>query len=398
VGRLFTAPRQTASQNDIIITVTPHIIRSAGINKEDYLAREAGAIQGGMSQSVETVVNRAQAEEEEERRIIANQQGVPLDQQPGVAPQTTIPASNQQRANSAPRVQPVNNTGKRSISDNNLIAPPASSAPSNPVVAVPSFPDQPQAEPQAEAGQAKEGEAPDLSQYMQQPAQPVAPASVVAASRPENVERAIAKMMAEERARKAAETSNASANKAAAQPEPEFPKEFMPTPGPRQKVAPAAPKMAPSAPAPAKPGAGAGMMFTLSSNNSRQQLGKVFSVTVEVNGQSQMSGANVALKFDEKKLRVKSVKDAGMFGAQPDLGYDINGGNLVVRIKNPNNSPARAAGRLLTIEFEPLSPGEAEISFNNNDTKARIGSALTSASGNSTTIVIGRVSAASEAK
>ncbi len=401
LGRLFTTPRQTSSQSDIIITVTPHIIRSAGINSQDYLARNAGVIQGGMTQSIEEVVNRAQAEEDEERRLIAqqNQPGVPLDA-PAAAPQTTVPASNN-RAGAAPptTIRPVSNqTSGRVINEKSLIAPPVSS---NPSVNVPSAPDQPLSDTRLQGGdgqnprgdgqapQGKDGEQPDLSQYMTQPAQPVAPASVVPASKPEHVERAIARLMAEERARKAAEASNKSAKP---QPEPEFPKEYL-TPGPNQRVTQATPKMGPTA------SSASGINFRLSpSPIPKQQIGKTFSVTVEVNGQSQMSGANVALKFDGKKLRVKSVKDAGMFGNQPELISDINDSSLVVRIKNPQNTPVRAGGRLITIEFETLAAGETEIAFNNNDTKARIGSALTAASGNSVQVVISRDSVASEAK
>ena len=77
LGRLFTTPKQTSSQSDIVITVTPHIIRSAEIKPEDYLARLSGTQQAGMTQSIEDVVFRAQAEEEQERRQIA-QQTTPL--------------------------------------------------------------------------------------------------------------------------------------------------------------------------------------------------------------------------------------------------------------------------------------------------------------------------------
>src|SRR5262249_21794932 len=134
------------------------------------------------------------------------------------------------------------------------------------------------------------------------------------------------------------------------EPQAEFPKEYL-TPGPNQKAPQAAPKVTNP---PASAG-NSGISFNLSPKPVKQQIGKTFTITVEVNGQSQMSGANVALKFDEKKLRVKSVKDAGLFGNQPELGYDINNGNLVVRIKHPQNSPSRASGRLITVEFETLA-------------------------------------------
>jgi general secretion pathway protein D len=71
LGRLFTTPKQTSSQSDIVITVTPHIIRPAELKAEDHLARFAGTQQSGVTQSVEDVIFRAQAEEDQERRAVA---------------------------------------------------------------------------------------------------------------------------------------------------------------------------------------------------------------------------------------------------------------------------------------------------------------------------------------
>jgi general secretion pathway protein D len=71
LGRLFTTPNQDASNSDIIITVTPHVIRSAAINKEDHLAQYIGSLGGGNTISIEDVVSRAQTEDDQERRIIA---------------------------------------------------------------------------------------------------------------------------------------------------------------------------------------------------------------------------------------------------------------------------------------------------------------------------------------
>ncbi|MGH9767895.1 MAG: hypothetical protein ACREAB_10720 [Blastocatellia bacterium] len=78
LGRLFTTPKQTAARSDIVITVTPHIIRSPDLKQEDYLARTAGTHLSGVTQSVEDVIFRAQAEDEQERRLISRQPSIPL--------------------------------------------------------------------------------------------------------------------------------------------------------------------------------------------------------------------------------------------------------------------------------------------------------------------------------
>ena len=45
----------------MIITVTPHIVRSAGITAKDYLALTGPPQQGGMNQSIEDVINRVRS-------------------------------------------------------------------------------------------------------------------------------------------------------------------------------------------------------------------------------------------------------------------------------------------------------------------------------------------------
>ncbi len=70
-------PNRPAAQSDIVITVTPHIIRPAEIKPEDHLARFSGTQSSGLSMSIEDVVFRAQAEEEQERRLISRQPSTP---------------------------------------------------------------------------------------------------------------------------------------------------------------------------------------------------------------------------------------------------------------------------------------------------------------------------------
>ncbi|MGH9845043.1 MAG: type II secretion system protein GspD [Blastocatellia bacterium] len=79
LGRLFSTPRQTSNHSDIIITVTPHISRTAELKPDDHLARFAGTQQGGATMSIEEVIFQAETEEEQERRRIAQRSSVPPD-------------------------------------------------------------------------------------------------------------------------------------------------------------------------------------------------------------------------------------------------------------------------------------------------------------------------------
>ncbi len=418
VGRLFTTPRQDSRNSDIIITVTPHIIRSAGITPKDYLAITGPPMQGFLNQSIEDVVNRAQAEEEQERRLIAQgmQPGVPLDT-PAAPPNTQAPVYSTGNT-SQPVVKPVGNNdgGNQRVINNQATGQTpgqttrqTSNQTSNQTIGpvtnvgnpLPNQPVVPEQQPQIPINQSennsgsdnpqqtgqpnKQGD-PDLSQYLTQPSQPVAPASVVSAQRPESVEKAIAKMMIEEqRARRAAEASNKS-NKP--QVEAAVPNEYMPQ-GPQQKVTPAVPKMNGSPRT--NESANSAATFSLSPKPVKQQIGKTFTIAVEVTSEAQMSGANIALKYDATKLQVKSVRDGGMFGSQPDFSYDISErGILIVRLKQPQDTPTAASGRLITIEFSAVGEGKSEIAFNNNDTKVRVGSAQIPASGSATQVTISR--------
>jgi general secretion pathway protein D len=108
LGRLFTTPRQTSNQSDIVITVTPHIIRPAEIKPEDHYARFAGTQQSGLMQSIEDVIYRAEVEEDQERRLISQQHSTPLTA-PAAEASVDIRNAVNDKASPPAKVIPVNN-------------------------------------------------------------------------------------------------------------------------------------------------------------------------------------------------------------------------------------------------------------------------------------------------
>ncbi len=354
VGRLFATPRQESRQTDVIITVTPHIVRSAGITKDDYLARYGPPQTGGMNQRIEDVLNRAQVEEEEEQRLIAQQQG-PGAPNAGGAAQTSQPASfdpqrrpsvsqpagfnGQQQPSGVPQpaVQPVNNPGnRRSISVFSPVgAPPA--PPERREADVP--PDQDGVPNPDQSGQEANGNG-ESSEAGQQGS----PDAAIASLRQQSVDRAVSRMF-EDRARSG---------------------EFANDPN-------------------------SGVSFSLSPKSAKEKLGKSFTVTVDVSGEQQMSGADIALKYDPTKLQVKSVRDAGLFGSRPTFKYDSNKkGVLNISVEHPNSAPTATAGRLVTVEFFAIGEGQAEIALSGGQTRARVGNAQIPVAGSATQVTIGR--------
>jgi general secretion pathway protein D len=462
LGRLFTTPKENSSLSDIIITVTPHVIRSAELKQDDHLAKLTGPMTGGLTQNIEDVVLRAQNEDEQDRRILAQQHSTSPEAQlntPAQVAATTAPDLNPTPKVGAPSA-PVN-TAVTSAAASGLTPPPTvpaaaphpgaasalqkasltpeagsqpaatngdssvKSAPGTPVASksVSEVVDPAEGSPVAKGqlpkkGRAKEDEVPDLSEFYSQPTEPVAPAQVMPAKRPEGYDQALKEAAAKAAAAKPTASSETSpkpgAGKAPASSQAAAP-DFIPPKieNPKQPVPLAVPKTVPRptlkpksdqpeangatppAPSSAKP-AGAEANATASAAPSaksaastvkskgdaavglslmpaviKQQVGKSFIVVVSVSGQATMTGAQVGLKFDPMMLQLKAVRDGGLLGNRPDLTHQVEGGNLLVTLQQAQDkaAPATASGRLLVVEFTALGPGQTAIEFNSSETQ-----------------------------
>ena len=84
-----------------------------------------------------------------------------------------------------------------------------------------------------------------------------------------------------------------------------------------------------------------------------------------------MTGANIGLNFDSTLLQLKSVRDGGLLGKNPDITHQEKNGDLFVTLQQSSDSrsPVLSDGRLLILEFKALAPGATTIAFNEKDTK-----------------------------
>src|SRR5438067_417741 len=84
LGRLFTAPNKNNSQSDIVITMTPRVLRAPEITPEDLVPRNTGTMQTPESPSLEALIRDAEREEQVARaRTLPTNQTVQLPPQPG---------------------------------------------------------------------------------------------------------------------------------------------------------------------------------------------------------------------------------------------------------------------------------------------------------------------------
>src|SRR2546423_345934 len=84
LGRLFTAPNKNNSQSDIVITMTPRVLRAPEITPEDLVPHNTGTMQTPESPSLEALVRDAEREEQVARaRALPTNQTVQLPPQPG---------------------------------------------------------------------------------------------------------------------------------------------------------------------------------------------------------------------------------------------------------------------------------------------------------------------------
>ncbi len=104
IGRFFSIPKQTGNTTDILITVTPHILRAASIEDWDRLARLAGTLQSqGASLTIERFLEQTRAAKAsataqgvarmvpQEERKVAEPAGMPTEAAATVTPAPATP-------------------------------------------------------------------------------------------------------------------------------------------------------------------------------------------------------------------------------------------------------------------------------------------------------------------
>jgi general secretion pathway protein D len=380
LGRLITTPKESADMSDIIITVTPHIIRAPQLEKKDHLAKEGGTGLSGNGISIEQIVDRAQEEDDQDRRIIAAQQGLPtptVESTPVAAPLTQPaprPVSTvvqQARPQPTPAVAPPNAVNPQ----------PAANKPETPT-------EQPENNGAISEANTDDG---GVAPPEHEPPPGYKPELKPAVLTPEQREaREAARVKAQEEMKKnppkQPDPTQGGFEIPNHTPPPNYRPQLVPVQKkPKEKTVTQAsnePKEISKAVTPAsqtevlasanEASTEAQLGLSLKLNKDKKlQLGETFIVVVTVEGKSKMMGANIALNYDTNLLQLKSVRDGGMLGKNPDITQQDKSGHLFVTLQKMTEqaSTAEATGKLLVLEFKAIGAGQTMIGFNSEETR-----------------------------
>jgi general secretion pathway protein D len=104
LGRLFSAPRREDSQTDIVIAVTPHVMRAPSVTPQDEETHPSGTLQTPTSDTLEAMLQEVEREEQlAEARSIPTNRNIELpdaasEQAPARVRQAPAPAAQQSAA------------------------------------------------------------------------------------------------------------------------------------------------------------------------------------------------------------------------------------------------------------------------------------------------------------
>ncbi len=282
IGRLFTAPTKDNRQVDIVIAITPRVIRAPAITPEDEIERPTGSLQTPTSGSLEAMVI---AEEKEELLAEARRNPTNVDVQ--------LP---DQEAPAYVRSDAASTTGTAKVSDTNTA--------SNPSAAVPIVGDP--------------------------------------------------KMKPIDTGVKALEITKTSETSVVKEPESSRSAEPMKTLG--------VPAESDETPA-AKPVSELILPATL----PELKRGDKVKIPISVNGTALFRSAVLGLRFDAKKLAVRTVTMGDVFGpgaaATPVAPFINNDGKMFVSLSLPSGTVTSPSGVIAIIEVEALEAGRVELGF-----------------------------------
>ena len=335
LGRFFTTPTKENRQVDIVISVTPRVLRAPAVTPRDEEMRPSGTLTSPTTGSIATMLQERDREEQ-----IAAARRIPKDVVVLAEPPTTYepaPApvaadqtgANVSKANHAAssQVVPATQSGNSAPpqTQNVALTAPAKQADTNREVAGPLGDS---AMPQPKAA--------EFTSQQQPPASKMDVASALKSI--------------------VSPTTSVSGTAASAKDDP--------------AATPAIEQLAPKSPeASAKANdLTAGLVqLSLTPEQSEMRVGEKRQLAVQVKTAAPLGLAVLTLRFDPKVIKVKAVTVGGVFAnarTAPTLTQSVDkDGMLLISLVPAAGSPVSGEGALLNLEFEAIAGGDSALAF-----------------------------------
>ena len=336
IGRFFSSPTKESRQVDIVIAVTPRVLRAPSLTPRDEEMRPSGTLQAPTTGSLEAMLRETEREEQiAAARLLPKQVNIqlpdaaPVTYEPAktdAADQSALASNKTDLANSAPATSTAENTNTNSI--------PAQTAPAQTVPAQP-----------AESNR--------TSVALQNDGAPQPKAAVIsnppaAAEQKTDVTSAVKSLVS------TTEVSNtglnARQNVSVAPPETAAAKTDSTVPGPRSIE-----------PAPSL------IELSLSADQSEFKVGEKKQLALQLKSDAPLGLAVITLRFDPRVLKINGIAAGSLFANAknpPTVTQSIDEKGMVLLSIAPGaGSPINADGTLLNLDVEAISVGEPDLAF-----------------------------------
>jgi len=343
VGRLFSSPTRDNRNVDIVIAVTPRVLRAPAITPRDLEMRQSGTLQAPTTGSLEAMLIETQRDEmiAAARRLPKN----PVVEVKDPAP-AYVPATKEEVANAAPNQTTTNQAAASPVTSNAATtAAPVNQTASTNNAAIPQVQN---VSTQAAATKSTEALIVPNDGAVPQPKSAAFTAQDVATptSKPD-VATALQSIVT-------APTNVATTNLSAKESTTFTPASDL---APRSEVAAAK----------AKDSESGVIELLLDSGNGELKVGEKRQLAVQLKSDAPLGMALVTLRFDPKVLKINSITPGSLFaGAKtaPTLTQSIDEHGMVLLSLTPGvGSVITADGTLLNIDVEAIASGDSNLNF-----------------------------------
>jgi general secretion pathway protein D len=346
LGRLFSTPTRNDVNSDIVITVTPRVLRAPTVSPGDIDQRPSGTLQAPVSESLEALLVQADREDQlAAARLLPKDVAIQMPAAPavpanGAEATTTVAGDTQHAYVPAPKAlmaaTPDASTGgsnnAATVNNTGAVTGGGSSEASK------------QPAPAISTGAATAAFVP-----VSNPGANVMPAANV---KPKAVETTVAKV--ETNAKPVSSVEKTAVEKTAIEKTPTTPVGVAATPATNS--------------APLATMTEGGTLLYVLSGQKEMRVGEKQRLMVLVKTSTPLGLAAATLRFDPRVVAVRGVTHGSLFGEAKELLPTITPsidarGSLLALIAPAANTPINGMGVLLFIEIEAIGAGESDVTL-----------------------------------